>query len=131
MTRQRTDDLGGQVVPGRRAVLELLRPLGVEPVDSEDLPLRAQIDLFSTAELLIGSHGAAFANGIFSSQLTALEFYQPAHVNASITAVLAAAGHTHWSLVGRRVRQLGHKTNDHLSVGLDELRETLALMDLS
>jgi len=122
---------GSRRITNERAVLEVLRPLGIEPVDSEDLALRAQIDLFSTAELLIGSHGAAFANGIFSSQLTALEFYQPAHVNASITAVLAAAGHTHWSLVGRQVRQLGHKTNDHVSVGLDELRETLALMDLS
>jgi len=56
---------------GRRTILnqnELLRalaPLGFEPVWLERLPLAKQIDLFHTAECVVGPHGAGLTNLMF------------------------------------------------------------------
>jgi hypothetical protein len=113
-------------VVNESAVLRALRPWELELIYPEELSFRDQVELFSATSLMIGPHGAGFGNAIFSPSATALEFYQPAHVNPSITGVFAAAGHEHWSLVGRRVPALARREHHNVWVPVGDLTKSLA-----
>jgi capsular polysaccharide biosynthesis protein len=112
-------------VVNERAVLRILGPLELELVYPEELSFREQVDLFSATKLMIGPHGAGFSNAIFSPSVTALEIYQPAHINLSITGVFAAAGHEHWSLIGRRVPGLARRRHQNVWVPTRDLARSL------
>jgi capsular polysaccharide biosynthesis protein len=109
-------------------VLGLLQPLGFEVVDPDELTLGEQVELFAGAELAVGPHGAAFSNAIFSHRMQVLEIYQPAHVNPSTLCAVAAAGHEHWSLVGRRVPAFARPRHHDVHVAVDDVRRSLAAM---
>src|SRR5207245_2561163 len=85
-------------VANERELYAALEPLGFEFVVPGRLAFGEQVRLFSEARVAVGPHGANFVNGIFSGQLTVLEFFQPAHVNWSICGVLSGVGHDHWHL---------------------------------
>ena len=89
---------GTRRVANERAVMKLLWPLGFETIDTDALSVAQQIKVFSEARLAVGPHGGAFTNAVFSRHLTAVEFYQAAHANGSMTGVMAAAGHEHFYL---------------------------------
>lgn len=121
---------GGRGLANEREVLAALEPLGFEAVDPGALSLRAQIALFASASKLVGPHGAAFANGLFSRDLEVLEVYQPHHVNSSTVCALVGAGHRHWSLIGDRRRRLSRARHHSIKVPVAALHQTLAAMDL-
>jgi hypothetical protein len=103
---------GSRRVANERALLRALDGLAFEVIDPSALSFHEQVHLFASSEVAIGPHGAAFANGIFSDALSVLEFYQPSHINASIVSVMAAAEHSHCSLVCKRVPSL-HRIRHH------------------
>jgi capsular polysaccharide biosynthesis protein len=117
-------------IVNERQVLNMLAPRGFEVVSPEGLSLRDQIALFASAAVAVGAHGAAFANGIFSPRLTVLECYQPAHVNVSISAVMAAAGHEHWSLTCRRIPALRRRRSHNMLVDVELLSRSLDAMNV-
>jgi Glycosyltransferase 61 len=98
---------GTRRVSNERELFGALEPLGFELVLPEQLPFSEQVRLFAQARLAVGPHGSNFVNAIFSRQLTALELFQPRHVNWGVYSVLCAAGHDHWSIVCEPVRSLG------------------------
>jgi capsular polysaccharide biosynthesis protein len=109
-------------------VLEVLGEANFIAVEPESLSVAGQIELFASARMVVGPHGAGFSNGIFSPRLEALEFFQDRHVNISTTAALVAAGHTHWSLMCPRVPSVRRRRNQDLRVPLPLLRKTLEAM---
>jgi capsular polysaccharide biosynthesis protein len=121
---------GSRKVVNERALLERLAPLGFEAIDPGELRFREQVGLFASTEVAVGPHGAAFANGIFSDSLSVLELYQPAHVNVSVSAVMAAAGHDHWSLICKRVPSLSRPRHHNMWASWDAVRGTLERMGI-
>ena len=121
---------GTRRVANERAVMKLLWPLGFEMIDTDTLSVAEQIKVFSEARLAVGPHGGAFTNAVFSRELTAVEFYQAAHANGSMTGVMAAAGHEHFYLNCRRVPTLTSTTHQKLWVNIRDLRLTLATLGL-
>jgi capsular polysaccharide biosynthesis protein len=116
---------GTRRVANERPVLRALRRLGFIVVDPGTLSFREQLRLFASTAIAVGPHGAAFANGIFADELTVLELYQPAHVNASIVSVMAAAGHPHWSLICKRVPSPHRRSNQPMWVSVGMLLRSL------
>jgi len=65
----------GRRVINEQQVLSFLLPLGFVSYSLEDLSFSEQVKLFSTAEVIIGPHGAGFTNIIFSPhKLIFIEF---------------------------------------------------------
>ena len=56
---------GRRTIVNQDKLLRALTPLGFEPVWLERLPLAKQIDLFHTAECVVGPHGAGLTNLMF------------------------------------------------------------------
>jgi Glycosyltransferase 61 len=112
-------------------VLRLLAGYGFRVVDPDTMDVSEQIQLFSTARFIVGSHGAAFSNGIFSHELTAIVLFQDHHVNISTTAALVAAGHEHWSLMCPRVPAPRRRRNQDLRASVRDLEETLHAVGLT
>lgn len=118
-------------VINERRLLKALTSRGFEVVNPDALLVSEQVELWASTEIAIGPHGAAFANGVFSPSLRVLEFYQPAQVNWSITAALAAAGHEHWSLICNRIPALAPKHHHNMLVPLDEVLTSIEMMGIS
>ncbi len=112
-------------------VLKVLDRYGFRPVEPDRMSVVEQIRVFSSARFIVGSHGAAFSNGIFSSELTAIELFQDWHVNISTTAALVAAGHEHWSLMCPRVLAPRRRKNQDLRAPLRDLETTLRAAGLT
>jgi capsular polysaccharide biosynthesis protein len=118
----------------RRVVNEVelfaaLEPLGFEFVVPEARSFQEQVELFAQARVLVGPHGSNFVNGMFSPKLSALECFQPAHVNWGVYGVLCGVGHEHWNLLCPAVRRpLRPRRFDDMVVPVDLVLETLDRM---
>jgi capsular polysaccharide biosynthesis protein len=119
---------GSRRVINETPLVRMLKSLAFEVIDPGSLSMREQIHLFASTEVAVGPHGAAFANGIFSDALSVLELYQPAHMNASIVGVMAAAGHSHWSLVCKSVPSLHRRRHHPIWVSPGLVRRSLEMM---
>lgn len=58
-------DRGARGIVNEAEVLATLARYGVEPIVPSDLSIREQAELFGSAEMLIGPHGAALTNMLF------------------------------------------------------------------
>lgn len=86
------------------AFFESLRPLGFERVLAEDMSLREQIELFASASVLIGPHGAGFTNMLFMPEgSTILECFEPRTLRRCYGTLSAACGHAYYAVVGETV----------------------------
>ncbi len=77
----------------------VLKSAGFELLNTDAMSYRDLVEVFSSAKWIVGPHGAAFANCIFSERANLYELYQSDHVNVSITSLAAASGHRHFSTV--------------------------------
>ena len=69
---------------------------GVERVDLATLPVREQIRLTSSAELLVGPHGAAFAHVLFQRpESHVVECFSPNFINASVLDLCVLMRHAY------------------------------------
>jgi capsular polysaccharide biosynthesis protein len=119
---------GTRKAANEREIFAVLERLGFEFVLPEQLSFPDQVRLFAQTRLAVGPHGSNFVNGIFSRELTVLEFFQPAHVNWGVYSVLCAAGQDHWSILCEPVRSLTrtrHRRFDDMKVPLDLVMESL------
>ena len=97
----------------------LLRKRGFERVAPETIGLAEQIRLFSESCVVVGPHGAAHTNTLFSPELTLIELFPTDYLNRCNLALADAAGHDYWYLIGTRAE------NGSFSVSLDALEATL------
>ena len=82
-------------------VLALLEKHGFEVFALETLSLTEQIALFQQAEIVIGAHGAGFANCIHSKNIKLLEFFEPSYINICFYRLACAFGFDYGYLVGQ------------------------------
>jgi capsular polysaccharide biosynthesis protein len=92
---------------GRRHVVneEELKPIledhGFELVETENLTLQEQIDLFARAEMVIGPHGAGLSNLAFApSECRVLELFSPTCLRWMYYYLASARKQEYWYLIG-------------------------------
>ncbi len=84
------------------AVIAALEPLGIEPIAAEYLSGSAQIALFRNAELVVGPHGAGFANLLFASPgCRVIELQMDAYCHWGFRRLAALKGLPYDCVVGR------------------------------
>ena len=97
-----------------------LGDLGFVKVVPSEHSLSRQIELFRNADIVVGSHGAAFANLVFAKAATAIiEVFEPGHFNLSFNRIAAINRLRYGFLVGRK-RALG------FSIDVPQLRRMVA-----
>lgn len=69
------DDATVRRVANRDAVQRVLKQYDIDTYVLSELSVREQIDLFSSAELVVGPHGAGLTNIVFGDDLTVIEFF--------------------------------------------------------
>jgi Glycosyltransferase 61 len=97
----------------------ILRDRGFERVSPEMISLSQQIRLFAESRIVVGPHGAAHSNTLFSQNLTLVELFPSDYVNRCNLALADAAGHDYWYLIGTRSEK------GCFSVPLDAVEATL------
>jgi len=94
---------------------ELIPPLrerGFEVMDCGKLSFDEQVRLFSEAAYIVGPHGAAFTNMLWSPPgLKVLEIFEPASVRRCYWSMCQTLGHRHACGIGQPVSQEGKEAN--------------------
>lgn len=94
---------------------ELIPPLrerGFEVMDCGKLSFDEQVRLFSEAAYIVGPHGAAFTNMLWSPPgLKVLEIFEPASVRRCYWSMCQTLGHRHACGIGQPVAQEGKEAN--------------------
>ena len=74
---------------------------GFQPVKCEGLSIQAQAEIFSSAEIIVGAHGAALTNLVFCRPGTrVVELFSPRYVNPCYRDLCVAAGLRHAAVIG-------------------------------
>lgn len=105
-------------------VMELLEARGFERVFPERLTARQQVELFSTAEIVVAPHGAGNTNMLFAppgAQLVELQV--PGLVHVCYWSLCDALGHGYWYLMCEP--QAGNRRGADMTVPMDGLRRIL------
>lgn len=96
-----------------------LQERGFEVMDCGALSFDAQVRLFSEAACVVGPHGAAFTNMLWSPPgLKVFEIFEPAAVRRCYWSMCRTLGHDHVCGVGQPVSQAEKEANIHVPVAV-------------
>jgi hypothetical protein len=114
--------------------LGVLEKRGFRKVTLEALPLREQIRIFASAQIVAGPHGAGFTNLLFSRPGTkVIELFSPNLVHTCYPILSSLIGHRHYYLVGEGERPPEfvnpHARGDDITVNTGELTRLLKLAE--
>ena len=112
---------GKRRVVNEAALVPLLHDYGFDIVHLENLSVPEQIALFRQAEVVIGAHGAGFANLIYSDAVTVLEFFEPRYINTCFYRLAGGMGFPYGYM-------LAETDGVHMRVDGDRLRGMLEQM---
>lgn len=82
-------------------VVNFVREHGFDVFTLETLSFAEQIALFQQAEVVIGAHGAGFANCIHSKNIKMLEFFEPDYINICFYRLACGYSFDYGYLVGQ------------------------------
>lgn len=110
-------------------ILGDLKELGYLIVDEREQSARDQVLLFASASKIVGPHGAAFANTVFSSRCAVFEFQHAKWVEPCYRYISELLGFDYSLAVDRRSRlstrpTLGYQLRD-IDVNPQQLRQAL------
>ena len=78
-----------------------LQKRGYESVDCGKMSVQEQANIFGSAEVVVGAHGAALTNLVFCRPRTpVVELFSPAYVNPCYRDLCVAAGLRHAAVIG-------------------------------
>lgn len=98
-------------------LIPLLQERGFEVVDCGTLSFDEQVRLFSEAACVVGPHGAAFTNILWSpSGLKVFEIFEPSAVRRCYWSMCRTLGHDHVCGVGQPVSQAEKEANIRVPV---------------
>ena len=82
-------------------IAAMLSGRGFESVKCEKLSVQEQANIFGSAEVVVGAHGAALTNLVFCRPGTpVVELFSPAYVNPCYRDLCVAAGLRHAAVIG-------------------------------
>lgn len=114
---------GGRMIENFGEIKPILNNHGVEIVCCENLSLREQVNLFSTAKGVIGPHGAGLTNIIWGDNLTIIEIFNNV-VSAPFYILADLLDHNYHALSGKEVGQ-ANRINRNIRVDVDEFKQLL------
>ena len=114
-------DVARRRLTNEAEVLEGLVARGFEVVDPGALAFTEQIELFSSSKVIVGVHGAAFANLMFTTEPTVVELFSSPMVQPAMYLLGCGRGHRYHHLHGA-----GAGNNDDFAIPPHEL---FALVD--
>ncbi|NEO93913.1 MAG: glycosyltransferase family 61 protein [Moorea sp. SIO3G5] len=81
----------------RKTIVKIAKSLDFEIIDCSQLPFVEQIRIFSQARVIVGEHGAAFANIIYryGYPLDIIELFPPKHLSTCYFVISQALGYRH------------------------------------
>ncbi|KKK85766.1 hypothetical protein LCGC14_2770020, partial [marine sediment metagenome] len=85
-----------------------------------DLPFRKQVELFHSAEIIIGVHGAGLANIVFSENLKIIEIHPPKEIKTHYFMLSKALNVEYRYIIGE-----DQDKNDNFEVNLSKFSEIL------
>jgi capsular polysaccharide biosynthesis protein len=85
-------------VHNEKEVLDELKPLGFERVFLPDMTVSEQIELFLTADVVVGPYGSGLLNMVFSDELTVIELTSLNFASPYQYVVASALGHEYGHL---------------------------------
>jgi capsular polysaccharide biosynthesis protein len=104
-------------------VSQLLQDHGFRSINTEDMTVTQQVDLFSRAEVVLGMHGAGLANAVFApAGATMIELQPQLLDDARIVLywnLAAACGHRYVQLVCREASDRPDTPQSHRDVIVD------------
>lgn len=107
-------------VENENSVVKLLTSMGFKTIYPETLSLKDQVTVFYNAKIIVGPHGSAFTNTIFSQHCKILEFYGT-NVALAFYTYAQVLGHDHFQLY---CSDNGGK-NSNMQVNLKDLEDIL------
>lgn len=120
---------GGRKITNHKAVEKLLLTKGFVIVEPERLSFLQQVALFSAADIIVGSSGAAFANIIFCKPATKIVICIPAYLKTSFwywqNIALASNGNTVKYILGDIDKKNEYGIHSDFFVNLEDLSSVL------
>jgi len=101
-------------------VMSLLEKYNFEKVHPEELPYKEQVELFSSASIIVAVSGAALSNLIFAENLKIVLFYNPKLIATHFILMSKALGFTHKYIIGENINK-----NLDLRVNILELEKII------
>ena len=96
----------GRELVNSEEVCGLLTRYGFEIVDMAALPVKDQIALANSAEVLSGPHGAAFVHAMFMQPgSTIIECFSPLFINTNWFGLLRVMGHRYFMIVHKQAHE--------------------------
>jgi len=115
ITRQQADR---RRVSNYDAIEPVLDDFGVEPVYCENLSLREQIQLFTSADCIIGPHGAGLTNMVWGTDVTVLEIFNGV-VQPPYNILAHILGHEYSAIASTQVDNPSDR-NEDITVDIEE-----------
>jgi len=92
---------GHRALVQEREISRELAKRGFENVECGNLSVREQAEVFASAEMVVGAHGAALTNLVFCRPGTrVIELFSPRYVNPCYRDLCVAAGLRHGAVIG-------------------------------
>lgn len=122
-------------VTNENEIMELLGRYGFKKITLENMSVKEQISLFSSAEVVISPHGAALANLVFCKPGTkVIELFPETYIHPHYRVLSHQVDLNYYYLVGKSVRPV-FKSGlpfpiaicDHIEIKLEDLFKTLQL----
>ncbi len=101
-----------RVLVNQAELVDRLKPLGFEPVHTEDLSFEDQVRRFAGAAVVVGQMGASMTNTVFASAATKLIYLTPAGWIEPFYWDLALARHQSYRAVYGPVAAAGRPVHD-------------------
>jgi capsular polysaccharide biosynthesis protein len=108
-------------ITNENEVMDVLTQYGFSKVELENLTVQEQVQLFSTAEVIVGAHGAALANLTFCQPGTkVLEIFAPSYITSLYWVISSLGDLKHYYYIGK-VSERDPALPDHEWPGLDDI----------
>ncbi|MFF2446616.1 glycosyltransferase family 61 protein [Neobacillus sp. NPDC058068] len=108
-------------ITNENEVMDVLTQYGFSKVELENLTVQEQAQLFSTAEVIVGAHGAGLANLTFCQPGTkVLEIFAPSYITSLYWVISSLGDLKHYYFIGK-VSKRDPALPDHKWSGLDDI----------
>lgn len=128
------NDAGRRRIVNEEAAFALLKKYGFQKAELSALSFKEQIELFASAEVVAGPHGAGFSHLVFCDPGTpVLEIFSPAYINPCYWHVSERVGLPYYYLLGEGERYPDYfetRLDPDIEVDLAKLEASLKLMGL-
>jgi hypothetical protein len=104
-----------------KSLIKILEENGFEIVDTTQLEMANQIELFNSASIVIAPHGAGLSNIMFSSKITVIEIFPPKSIKAHYFMLSKSLRFNYHYLIGNSMN-----SNEDFFVNIEEIIELLA-----